>query len=1146
MIRKVGIILLLLVLGSWVGAIEPPIGNVPPPEILEEYLPAPEVPIDTSPGGSIGLLKYLPDGTDVEIAGKIVSGLISGEAQTTFYVQEPDRSAGIRVTTEQSVNLEPGDVVDISGTLATTNAERVLDATLVTEYSPSISAPPDSILISLGDIGGGPTDYQPGVVLRVPSGTDTVGLKAVGINNIGLFMKIYGKVTAVYNDGTWEGTYLYVDDGSDMLINADDTDHDRIDQNPGSDVWDGTFHDTVKNLGVRVRAVPDDYGYPQAPVQVDDLVSVQGIVGTRLDSQNRVLPFLQPRTSADISSDVSTSQINSVDCVDAIFGRCFIHEESGQLRYNLACLPLPIVPGTISPCPPEADPMMCEGYLWTHSGLHRAQIQPPPGSDPKHPLNNFRHGAGYWLRQTDCDGISYLAVADDTTDRWIPLPYAWYNLFGHPFNHEVLWSDLKVTDGKRMAGLDEADQFKLRWVNSVGLWWEPERRGCHDIGLPDDAAADDRLRCWHAYHMYAYKPVALIVPGTTYPPGPGIPGRGGIAATVTDTDTPGNPLIGARVYCKYGSALTELPNGTAQIQGLPPGEYLVTASAQGYKSKSQIINVAAGDPTSVSFALESQSGFILCLTANPSRIPPDGTSTSTITARVTDLEGAPLEGKSVTITTDMSTFQQNSTNTVTGDTSDQGILSATLISLTTPNTATLTATCQGASATAYVEFADADSPCLRIVDPANGSNMTGVSLVSVAATSPGGSYPGDVDDLTLYVDGEPFGAPRLVASDAGPSFDSRILSNGNHVLQASATWGETVGWSQQVHVSIYNALSELEINRMELFIDDADPGVLQLTGMANEADDWSVNVLDQSDSVVFSSSGNGPGPIDVVWDGKIGGSYLPGVYRMEFTTGSGGLMSAGGDESWWTYLISYGHATVLITIATRLADTSEPDLRRIGYSDVQSVIDQCHRNGIKFTILADPQWLTGISTTNLGMGNRTRRGLREWLLDPYKCWLNVGHAEWRPCSTAPGPSRMHLCLVDCFVCGADIAAVPIPYGQYRLVQLNSCHSAGQDSGNPDLSFAEAFHISFNSESWFIGWCHGYGDWEYWHGIPYDRLNGSGWTSDFWNLFGESGYTVYAAQSETLLPAGRYWWLTDSMHEYLINVGYPYVMIDDLR
>ena len=174
--------------------------------------------------------------------------------------------------------------------------------------------------------------------------------------------------------------------------------------------------------------------------------------------------------------------------------------------------------------------------------------------------------------------------------------------------------------------------------------------------------------------------------------------------------------------------------------------------------------------------------------------------------------------------------------------------------------------------------------------------------------------------------------------------------------------------------------------------------------------------------------------------------------------------------------------------------------------------------------------------------------MREWLLDPFKCWFNVGHAKWMKCDAdePTQPMRTHLSFVDSYICGNDIAGISIPYGQYHLVQLNSCHSAGQDWGDLDLSIAQAFSISFGAESAFIGWCHGYGDWDYFLGIPYNRLNGSGWTNDFWTLFGEPGYPLEWAETESLLPAGRYWWLTDDMHDYLVNVGYPYVMIDDLR
>jgi len=129
------IILLSLILATCAFAIVPPGGNVAPDEITLEFPPPLLTPINTAPGGSIGLLKYLPDDTEVQIAGKVVSGIISEYVPIVFYVQEADRSAGIRVTTEESVSLQVGEAVDITGTLATADGERVLEAEIVTSCS---------------------------------------------------------------------------------------------------------------------------------------------------------------------------------------------------------------------------------------------------------------------------------------------------------------------------------------------------------------------------------------------------------------------------------------------------------------------------------------------------------------------------------------------------------------------------------------------------------------------------------------------------------------------------------------------------------------------------------------------------------------------------------------------------------------------------------------------------------------------------------------------------------------------------------------------------------------------------------------------------------------------------------------------------
>lgn len=323
--------------------------------------------------------------------------------------------------------------------------------------------------------------------------------------------------------------------------------------------------------------------------------------------------------------------------------------------------------------------------------------------------------------------------------------------------------------------------------------------------------------------------------------------------------------------------------------------------------------------------------------------------------------------------------------------------------------------------------------------------------------------------------------------------------------------------------------------------------IVILTAIANEAEDWTVNVLDGVENVVWSSSGTGPGPIDITWDGKVGGSYVPGIYRLQLSTASSQqLMSASSTTSLWPVAISKRSGSVLITIALRVqmeGDEAAP-IVDIWLKDAESVMDQCLASGIPFTIIADPQWETGEASSLIGMGHVQRKGVKDWLRDPFKCWFHAGHGRWMN-------GRTFLKFYDRrsgkLVCGDDFQQLMILPGQYRLVQLNSCNGAGLDSGNLDTSIAEAFGIDDQSEgACFISWCHAYGDWEYYHGIPYERLNGSGWTRDFWGFFGEEGCTVSAAQSQTLAPPG-YWWLTDRMHEYLVTYGDPgWVFIDDLR
>ncbi len=112
---------------------------------------------------------------------------------------------------------------------------------------------------------------------------------------------------------------------------------------------------------------------------------------------------------------------------------------------------------------------------------------------------------------------------------------------------------------------------------------------------------------------------------------------GGISGIVTDSAT-GNPIVGARVCAmRGGNALTN-ENGEYLIENLNPGDYRVTASAEGYRCKTYpaMVTVVSGQITpNINFAL---SPFV----------PP---ATGSISGTVTTKTGEPIAGAVIMATT---------------------------------------------------------------------------------------------------------------------------------------------------------------------------------------------------------------------------------------------------------------------------------------------------------------------------------------------------------------------------------------------------------------------------------------------------------------------------------------------------------------
>lgn len=193
-------------------------------------------------------IKMQPDGTEVLAADKVVSAVFGN----MFYIQDPDRSAGIRVSGLPVPAL--GESVAVAGKLNTLNGERLISAQSVQVLAAGEAPVP--LGISNKDVGGGGVgDHTPGV----DGGS--------GVHNSGLLVRTWGTVTRASN-----GFYFYIDDGSGL-------------------------HDGSGNTGVRVD-VSGAAGL-EAP-QVGDYVRVTGISTTVL-VKGRLQRNVMVRSSGDVT-----------------------------------------------------------------------------------------------------------------------------------------------------------------------------------------------------------------------------------------------------------------------------------------------------------------------------------------------------------------------------------------------------------------------------------------------------------------------------------------------------------------------------------------------------------------------------------------------------------------------------------------------------------------------------------------------------------------------------------------------------------------------------------------------------------------------------------------------------------------------------
>ena len=187
-----------------------------------------------APAGAmtIGEAKLLPDLTDVQLDGKVITGIFPDEA--CIYIEEPDQTSGIRIAIS-GVQATVGDIVNVSGKITGHSASerRIAWATLTPVF---LNFPVGALAMNCKSVGGGPGSY----VFGVNGG--------VGLGNIGSLVTIAGRVTSK------SGSSIYVDDGSEVP-------------------------DTVGRIGVVVKCLGND-----TPIVLENRVSATGVVMSNIPS----------------------------------------------------------------------------------------------------------------------------------------------------------------------------------------------------------------------------------------------------------------------------------------------------------------------------------------------------------------------------------------------------------------------------------------------------------------------------------------------------------------------------------------------------------------------------------------------------------------------------------------------------------------------------------------------------------------------------------------------------------------------------------------------------------------------------------------------------------------------------------------------
>lgn len=194
--------------------------------------------LDYSVLGSVSAVKTLPESSPVALSGMVVTG--SYYPFSCYYVEDKNRTNGIRVRDTSGYLPSQGKTVTVQGFISTDSGERVINASST----------------SIGAAGA------------VPESLGMPGLSSgwSGLSNTGLLVTIWGKVTSKGTDELGN-EFFYVDDGSN--------------------IWDGSYTSSGdKRIGIRTVI-------SYVSLDIGSYVRVTGISGIQMVNdvpQRRILP----------------------------------------------------------------------------------------------------------------------------------------------------------------------------------------------------------------------------------------------------------------------------------------------------------------------------------------------------------------------------------------------------------------------------------------------------------------------------------------------------------------------------------------------------------------------------------------------------------------------------------------------------------------------------------------------------------------------------------------------------------------------------------------------------------------------------------------------------------------------------------------